>query len=357
MIQILRRVIAVSFAALCLSAPGAGAQDPVGTSAEFPMIPTIAFSSTRDGVGLEIYLMDADGTNVRRLTDDTSGEAFAALSPDGKGKIVFDSNRARLPGEPVNTSDLFLMNKFGEDQTYLTRGSGASWSPNSKGLAYQRSASATGLPDHPGERPTRPGEPGAPTSDSDIFVIDNLGDFQDGLIQPRNLTNSPDKIDEDADWSPLGDKIAYTSKDANDPSCVNCPTAEIYVRNADGSGTPTRLTFNSEEERALTWSPDGTRILYMCRHGGPDFELCVINPDGSGLLQLTDDTIQELTPTWSTDGSRIVFHSPVGGLTTFQLFSVNANDPIPLVPIQITQPPGINGWAKYGVLRDTGLGN
>src|SRR5262245_61539993 len=85
----------------------------------FPMIPTIAFTSTRHdptvpaGQALEIYLMDAEGTNVRRLTDNTDGEAFAALSPDGKGRIVFDSNRARLPGEPGNTSDLFIMNRFG----------------------------------------------------------------------------------------------------------------------------------------------------------------------------------------------------------------------------------------------------
>jgi TolB protein len=330
MVRRLALCFGISFVALFLGVSAASGESPEGNKGEFPLISTIAFTSTRANpiplpgeFALEIYLMDADGTNVRRLTEDTSAEAFAALSPDGKGKIIFDSNRARLPTEPANTSDLFLMNQFGEDQTYLTRGSGASWSPDSKGLAYQRSASATGLPDNPGQPPTRPGEPGAPTSDSDIFVIDNLGDFQDGLILPRNLTNSPDRIDEDADWSPLGDKIAYTSKDANNPSCVNCPTAEIYVRNADGSGTPTQLTFNLEEERAPAWSPDGTKILYMCRSGGLDFDLCAVNADGSGpVQQLTNDTLQELTPTWSTDGSQIVFHRPVGAPTAFELFRV-----------------------------------
>jgi hypothetical protein len=93
---------AASFVALCLSVPAAGT-DPEGG---FPMISTIAFTSTRDnptlfGPALEIYLMDADGTNVRRLTENTTGEAFAALSPDGKGKtssIATDSScRRSLP--------------------------------------------------------------------------------------------------------------------------------------------------------------------------------------------------------------------------------------------------------------------
>ena len=350
MIRRVAQYLVVSLAIIGLGAPAAGA-DPEGKN-EFTLTSTIAFASTRHdptvpaGTALEIYLMDADGTNVRRLTENTDGEAFAALSPDGKGRVVFDSNRLRLPTEPGNTSDLFLMNKFGEDQTYLTRGSGASWSPDSKGIAYQRSASLLGLP-------VRPGEPGAPTSDSDIFVIDNLGDFQDGLIAPRNLTNSADKIDEDADWSPGGDSIVYTSKEASD-NPFNSTTAELFVRNADGSGTPERLTFNSEEERAPSWSPDGTRILYMCRSGGPDFELCVVNANGSGRVQITDNSLQELTPTWSTDGSQIVFHRAVGGPTTFQLFRINADGSD---PVQITGPPGLNGWAKYGVIRDVGWGN
>jgi hypothetical protein len=63
---------AASFVALCLSAPAAGTDPEEG----FPMISTIAFTSTRDnptlfGPALEIYLMDADGTNVRRLTERT----------------------------------------------------------------------------------------------------------------------------------------------------------------------------------------------------------------------------------------------------------------------------------------------
>ena len=63
-------------------------------------ISTIAFISSRYDPALippawlfaaEIYLMNGDGTNVRRITNNTTGENFPALSPDGK-RIVYESN-------------------------------------------------------------------------------------------------------------------------------------------------------------------------------------------------------------------------------------------------------------------------
>jgi Tol biopolymer transport system component len=247
------------------------------------------------------------------------------------------------------------MNRFGEDQTFLSRGSSASWAPDSKAIAYHRSASLTG-------RTIAPTQPGTATSDSDIFVIDNLGDFHDGLIQPRNLTNSPDEIDDDADWSPLGDKIVYVSKDQTD--AINHPTnptsAELFVRNADGTGAPTRLTFDSVEERAPTWSPDGARIVFMCRFGPPlpdsqvpTFELCVINADGSGFVQLTNDPESQITPAWSPDGSQIVYHTQfrneLDPATPFPLFELIRIDADGTGREQITNTPGLNFIAKYGL--------
>jgi Tol biopolymer transport system component len=85
------------------------------------------------------------------------------------------------------------------------------------------------------------------------------------------------------------------------------------VINADGSGEPVQLTFNSLEERAPAWSPDGSKIAFMCRYGGTDFEICVMNPDGSGLVQVMDNTVQELSIRWSVDGQKFFFNSPVPG--------------------------------------------
>jgi dipeptidyl aminopeptidase/acylaminoacyl peptidase len=104
-----------------------------------PQRGTIAFVSTRhdstadpvvDPVrafhAAEIYLMNGDGSDARRITNNAYGDGFPSLSPDGRS-IVFDSNRLRKNAEALNTSDLFVMNSDGTDQRALVRGSSASW--------------------------------------------------------------------------------------------------------------------------------------------------------------------------------------------------------------------------------------
>ena len=281
-------------------------------------IPTMVFGSTRCNPALgvpgeEIFSMNADGTNVRRLTCPTNAQRIdanfgGALSRDGKGRIVFDSNRNRAPGEPLNTSDLWLMKQDGTWETLLTRGSSATWSPNGKRIAFHRSASGTGLPVKI--------DPGAPTTDSVIFVA-KVRDLLKGK-PPKQITRPPDgQIDDDADWSPDGKWIVFTRKNRDDPDPNNPTSAEIYVIDAKGKGEPVRLTTNDFEERSPAWSPDGTRIVYSCRIGmlgSNGLEICVMNypPDGSKPTQLTNNNLADLGPHWSPDGRKISFQRPAG---------------------------------------------
>jgi len=122
--------------------------------------------------------------------------------------------------------------------------------------------------------------------------------------------------------------------------------------NTDGTGR-VQLTFNEEEERAPSWSPDGSRITYSCRIPDPflqaqgrvsDFEICVMNADGTGVVQLTDNHVGDLSSTWSPDGTQIVF----GRAPLNQFFVMNADG---TGVEQITFPPGLNFIPNWGEVR------
>jgi TolB protein len=318
------------------------------------VVSTIAFTSTRDNhgapwavppiVGGEIYFIDymADGTFSvpRRLTSNTYTDIFPTLSPDGRGKLVFDSNRLRTSGEPVNTSDLFVMNHDGTELRFLTRGGSPTWSPPepnggpSKNIAFHASASGAGLPINP--------FPGSATDDSDIFTV-NVDDLLDNAAVPRNLTsNRTATVDDDPNWSPDGRRIVFTSY--VNPSSGTLTSGEIYVMNADGTGQA-QLTNDGIDKRGPAWSPDGQSILFACRSGAPTasaptvatFEICVMDVVSRQITQLTLNNINELTPTWSPDGQLIVLHRT----PTNQLWVMRANG-TDLVPLAAAASSGFN---------------
>ncbi|MDP6214321.1 MAG: hypothetical protein QGI41_05215, partial [Acidimicrobiales bacterium] len=86
-------------------------------------------------------------------------------------------------------------------------------------------------------------------------------------------------------------KIAFHSdRDGDD---------EIFVMNADGTGV-TQLTDNDGRDGFPVWSPNGKQIAFeSLRDGDNDFEVFVMNVDGTGVTQLTDNYDYEGSPAWS----------------------------------------------------------
>ena len=91
----------------------------------------IAFRSDRDGNG-EIYVMNADGTNQTRLTNNSAEDIWPSWSPDGT-KIAFMSDRD-------GNGEIYVMNADGTNQTRLTNNSATeycpSWSPDGTKIVF-----------------------------------------------------------------------------------------------------------------------------------------------------------------------------------------------------------------------------
>lgn len=140
------------------------------------------------------------------------------------------------------------------------------------------------------------------TGNKDIFIIN-----ADGTGETQITFEGSDE--QQPIWSPDGTKIAICSnKNGNE---------EIYVMNTDGSN-PVNITNHPADECDSGWSPDGTRILFKSNRDGDwknnkedNWELYVMDADGSNQTRLTDTPGYELSTgqAWSPDGSQIVFCS------------------------------------------------
>ena len=188
----------------------------------------IVFQSDRDGHAhrripgwptFEIYVMEVDGNNQRRLTNSRGWDISPSWSPDGK-RIAFMSWRAgHFIGEFGLSSEIYVMDADGKNTRRLTNNrksdSSPSWSPDGKWIVFTADRKGDDV-------------------NYEIYVMDADGGNQRRLTNNRVHDKSPS-------WSSDGKRIVFSSyRDGN---------GEIYVMDNDG-GNQQKLTNNPRHTNA-----------------------------------------------------------------------------------------------------------
>ena len=175
----------------------------------------IAFASLRDSIYWELYLIRADGSDVRRLTwwEDAS-DLWPSWSPEGT-RLAFASKRD-------GNWEIYLVNSDGSGLVRLTHhpadDTNPSWAPDGSRIAFES---------------TRDGY-------AEIYVMPLLGG------DAVNLSNAPFSSEHGPTWSPDGGRIAFYSDRDGD--------WDIYIMAADGSDV-IKLTGDFSDDQVPAWRP------------------------------------------------------------------------------------------------------
>jgi Tol biopolymer transport system component/subtilisin family serine protease len=288
----------------------------------------IAFESNASGQ-INIYVMNADGSNQTQLTTTSGSDVYPAWSPDGT-KIAFTSFRN-------GNSQIYVMNADGSNQTRLTNNSAydnfPSWSPNGSQLTFssnrtgalqiytmnadgsnQVAITATGVNHAPAWSPN--GRWIAYMS-QDISGNFGLSLYDTAFSLSRVVTSGTGGSDLFPQWSPDGSKLVFQStRDGNN---------EIYYARFFDGAFPVRLTSASTSEAKPAWQPVPAKVAFTTTRDSGNYEIYLMNPDGSTQINLTNDAGTDTGPTWSPDGMKLAFASQRSGSQSQDIYTVRSD--------------------------------
>lgn len=242
----------------------------LGTPTASPDGRTAVVATSRPDLGEDDYRgqlwsITLDGGSPPRKLTVGIRDAAPRFSPDGKW-LAF------LRTEPKGKPQLHVLPTGGGDARVLTDlpgGAGAPrWSPDSARLAFS----------------ARVPEEGRYGQDEKITA---------GKEAPRRITGLKYRLD----------GVGF----------VIDRHEQLFVVDVDGEGEPCQVTNGDVDSGEVTWSPDGSWLAFVsARHEGREHDLnsdvFLIRPDGSGLRQVTDNSLWVGSPTFTADGATLLMY-------------------------------------------------
>jgi TolB protein len=226
----------------------------------------IAFVSDNGRRNKEIWVMEADGSGKRRVTNNGSINLFPAWSPDGK-TLLYTSFKAGM-------SELFVLYRGNKPGARLINTKDEKY----RGVWQGNSGKVAAVVSRQGN--------------TDIYSVSSNGSAPQRLTESRAIETSPT-------FSPDGRKMAFVSDRSGSP--------QVWIKDLD-TGEERRLTFSGIYNASPAWSPTGEWIAYAAQAGN-NFDIYLINPEGSFTTPLVTHARSDEDPAWSPDGRKLAFSS------------------------------------------------
>jgi len=277
----------------------------------------LIFQSKRDGWACDqIYSMNVDGSHVQMVSNGEGRTTCSYFFKDGK-KVLYASTfggKRECPVEP-DRSKGYVWPVYGDYDIYAATPDGK----NIKNLTHSPGYDAEATISPNGKRIVFTSER---DGDLDLYSMDTNGK------NIKRLTHEPG-YDGGAYYSPDNKMIVYRGSHPTSPAEIKKAkdllaehlvvpiTFEVWVMNADGSNKRQVTKLNSASF-APFFTPDGKRIIFCTNYFDaernnhrkqPNFDLAVINIDGTGIERVTYNESFDGFPMFSPDGKKLVFAS------------------------------------------------